>query len=524
MTDHRTKMVLDGTIKPPRWAVFVVQHFNAETKKLEPLTYADCQGQLWWFGPCRDYDFDDAVGDTRLVTKARKALKAYGFASLSEYSLYCRDHIPTGISMRDADTMSATAYYQSIEEANAAAKNAKEGKGIKSAHVGIVQPEIAEVAGMAREYRRMRYNDRSDDRTVPWRRENWYSHFAYVSKTDQSKIAFTADDKDLMLDKQTVTRPGRYLARFFKDTLSNDEIERWTQKWTHDLVNFEVAVTQDEHECAQIYIDGPNSCMSGDIFAKDCHPARVYGGPDLGVAYARRGDGKITARAVVWPDKKIASTIYGNKAALWPALKKMGYTEYDRDMLGARVQKIYSTEHGKHLMPYIDGVCGIDESECGNYFEITELGHWSAEETCGFLEGGAICDHCGEYCDPDYGTFTDDGLICEGCLDNHYIYCDYYGEYRECNDPVCMQNGEVWSRRAFELYGGVCDHCGESCADLEHIEGAGEAWCEGCASDEASDCTECWEKFPTEMLNEDNNTCPDCASTVCKETPDLFGT
>jgi hypothetical protein len=171
--------------------------------------------------------------------------------------------------------------------------------------------------------------------------------------------------------------------------------------------------------------------MSKRLSYFDCgvHPTRVYAGPDLAVAYIGSLN-DVSARAVVWPDKKLYTTIYGDTHRMETALGALGYAEgSDSDFLGARLQRI--EEDGKFVMPYLDMGDFVDD--CGDYLTITNHGDIGCRETDGYAEGGerGYCEWSDARCDADDLSYIESvGMaVCDDALSRDFFTCDIFDEY-----------------------------------------------------------------------------------------------
>lgn len=181
-------------------------------------------------------------------------------------------------------------------------------------------------------------------------------HFARLSFKDPGLVSFYESEAKARAGRRLAMKPGRYLTRFYPD-LSADEVREWASK--ADMgVTLKLADTSDE--IVRVYENGPNSCMSHDAsdYSSRVHPCAVYESPDLKLAYVEYG-GKISARCLVWPDKKIHGRIYGDEIRLRLLLEREGYTLLPRgdygDLGGARLTLI--RERGYIVAPYLDGNC-----------------------------------------------------------------------------------------------------------------------------------------------------------------------
>jgi len=276
---------------------------------------------------------------------------------------------------------------------------------------------------------------------VPWRNEEWYlakhgEHYCHLSVEQIGKIAFTENEAKGKLDRQTVMKPGRYLARYFSDVLSNEQIEQWAAQVSVEVGENALTITQDADEIEEVYLGGPSSCMSypPESYKGQCHPTRVYAGPDTALAYiGPREDA--TGRSVVWPEKKIYTRLYGDTSRLRLLLENAGYTPGYLD--GARIQRIENENGCGVIVPYIDH--GGDLADDGEYL-IIGRGDIPSGCTEGVSETGIFCSHCDEYEDEGgFSYITDVGESwCSSCTSNDSFSCDATGNSYS-DDVGCTQ-------------------------------------------------------------------------------------
>lgn len=339
---------------------------------------------------------------------------------------------------------------------------------------------------------------------LPWVSLPWFErpetalHFAHVSTTDGAKVAYTDDAVKGATDRQTRIKPGKYLAKFYSDVLTTEDIARLSAEFskTYETNALSFAKTQDDWE--DVYTRGPSSCMShaAHSYAGSMHPVRVYAAGDLELAYLER-DGDITARAIVWPDKKVYTRIYGDAVRLESLLEDAGYVS--GSIVGAKLLRVEC--RGGFVMPYIDYVSTVRDA--GEHIVIDEGGYLGCDNTNGLSSDGEICARCGCHVDGDDCRYTDDGYYCDDCYSEEYSYCEYYEEdyphdgfeevivfngrggtttqmwsemavrnhafycpieEKAFSDDLAvnMANGETWSQRAFEERGFVCDGNGDN--------------------------------------------------------------
>jgi hypothetical protein len=236
--------------------------------------------------------------------------------------------------------------------------------------------------------REQRRFDLNEYEALPWDLPVIEDHYAHVSVEDGAKVAFTPSADKGMVDVQVRMKPGRYLTKFYPH-LSPDKVREYAIA-LDKAIGVHFAVTADD--IVRVYRNGPTSCMSHptDTYASaPVHPVAVYGSSDLQLAYLAAKDitdpeFRASARALVWPEKKIWVRIYGDEGRLSAALEELGYSETD-SFDGAKINVI-RTANDKLVLPYLDG----DEHGVtlkGNKLRISSHGEYSATGTNGLAEG-----------------------------------------------------------------------------------------------------------------------------------------
>lgn len=305
-----------------------------------------------------------------------------------------------------------------------------------------------------------------DYKQVPWHDElkPIPGHYVHISKRDSTKVSFTQNadkgERDIQAPPQ---RPGRYLTAYYKDQLTEQEIRRYaTMIDRAGQLNF--AKTADEIE--EVYINGPNSCMSHrlDEFASPIHPTAVYGDSDLQVAYIYNSSGNISARCIVWPEKKRYGRIYGDECRLEDMLQDAGYREGSLE--GAKVRRIEVRER-QVVMPYLDAggqtfgeIRKSDGTICKEYFEIGGRNHADRTDGIGFVNPHECCKQCREEFPVDDMLRVDGELYCDTCVNSHMITCPVIGSMHAAGEMVeveTVRGMEMWSRWAVDHYTFWCD-------------------------------------------------------------------
>ena len=367
-----------------------------------------------------------------------------------------------------------------------------------------------------------------------------YLHYPHMSNKQPGNIAYTPSEEYGFLDRQVSTTPGRYLEKFYPaDTFTQVERERFIaqcQQAAEDR-KLKFAVTADDIE--SVYTtSGPNSCMSHSVedYRSEVHPVRVYGDSDLQVAYIGTLGLKISARAVVWPERKTYVRTYGANTLIQAELERLGYTR-DTDLDGAHVRLI--EEYRGIVMPFIDGCDGASVSRTRRGFVVLGSGSISTSETNGLGTENETtyrsCDRCGDEYDTEADDATND--YCAGCAPNR-------AECAQCSRGIWTDANDVFEygdshlcARCHREHGNECVRCSETWYSFDfgtrerqsRRDANQDSMCADCANDGWIECAECGEAC--EPI-EDTLMCSECAESSeepiaaptprCEHTADLF--
>lgn len=261
----------------------------------------------------------------------------------------------------------------------------------------------------------------------------WIEHFVAPSDTVPGLLAYYQTPAKRAADIRTPIKPGRYLRRFFSDILSEDEIQTMGLAWAAAFAPAVLTVTQDADEIENVYRSVHHgSCMhfGEGHWSGSCHPARVYAGPDLGIAYIGTAEAN-AARCLVWPTKKIflADKMYGDYHRLTSALEAAGFTAAsDRSFTGARIQRIENC--GGFTVPYSD--THDSATDDGDYLILDDGGDVDLGSTSGRADAAERyqCEDCGDGMDEDDQYYVDsvERSVCEHCYGQNYTRCDIMDE------------------------------------------------------------------------------------------------
>jgi len=218
---------------------------------------------------------------------------------------------------------------------------------------------------------RLREKKRFEDgvyQPLGWDLKPIVDHFAHRAIKNPANVAYTVQQQDGLIDKQTSIHVRVYLQRFYP-SLTVEQKRKLIWDYCGESFGDKLHFAVTREEIAEVYTKGPRSCMSetSDYYNDDgYHPSEAYSGPDLQVAYLKDGD-RITARCIVWPEKKIAGGYYGDYDKISAALKDEGYTDGNySEFRGARLSAITLTR-GYYLCPYLDISGYVKLSDDGKY-------------------------------------------------------------------------------------------------------------------------------------------------------------
>lgn len=344
-------------------------------------------------------------------------------------------------------------------------------------------------------------------RSLPWVGDAWWNsnqahvvwkdQFPHASLEKPGWIAFTKSEEDGAKDKQTLLRPGAYLNRYFTKVLDDyGKSERFlveTFMKMYGPIDIKFATTEKEVE--RLY-DLLTTCLHGKRWPQGIHPATLYIAGDLQVAYIGDLDkGKVSARAVVWPEKKLHSRIYGDVARMTQGLQRLGYTW--GAPIGAKIKRIqlYPTNFdggeapmGCFAAPYIDK----QNKQGGGHLSVKDKGDHliiCAEGEPGSHHAGQPDGTTGLYVpkDDEYPTFTcqrceeeyrrvypvfnqapdnDDEepapiMWCEYCKADYSQPCHYSGNNYTDDVKMVLVSGLPWLKYYADMYAVRCEGNGK---------------------------------------------------------------
>ena len=326
----------------------------------------------------------------------------------------------------------------------------------------------------------------------------WW-HFPHVSVEEPQLVAYTPSPDYGQRDRQVRVKIGRYLQQFYGDVLNSEQIRSMANGLK--TLDLRWATTADEME--HVYVNGPGSCMGGEKFTRNTHPARVYASGDFKLAYLYDTViNQIVARALVSTDNYFVRVYGPEEVALRDMLEAEGI-ERQGSWGGERLTYIEADYDNGYVMPYLDGSeqdVGLVREDGVRFWRIGVRGEitLTANETCGVVsdEPRGYCDACEEHTDesPDDLEYSEyhDIHIGRCCIESYryartsssrhsstwvhedeviyneddgdyylesiaedcgVVYCEYGGEWRNADNCVQDHNGDwVLSEDAIVVY------------------------------------------------------------------------
>lgn len=373
-----------------------------------------------------------------------------------------------------------------------------------------------------------------------------FHNFRYIiNDIEQNKkcdyLTFSIDDSDRVsyapseetqsnYDRRIKTKLGRYLRRKFETELNNfgctdEQLEEFVKAIMRfapiQEEKFEVITGKDIVKAYNNCI-GCSSCMTGGNEA-----VTLYGENDNVRMLIYRHH--ITARALLWTcddGKIVLDRIYPNSGnhigVIHEYCEKQSWAY--RVKQGMPCDGIVKLSDGSVRQITLQSSCGLwpymdtfryavgDEYSCTVSNDYDNDYDAVLESTCGtFSDERETCVHC-ESRTRNY-RHTENGYVCEDCINDNYVYSNVSGNYIESEDAVELIDSET-----YVSYDYACGHyyqcvrCenwhaySDSVRDFE-----GEYYCSNCLEDIAVCCRECGT-----LLSIDNNTKDMC--DMCYET------
>ena len=273
-------------------------------------------------------------------------------------------------------------------------------------------------------------------------------HYLHVSRIDRASIAFTKSPDRGLADIQTRISVFGYLTQYCN--FSESDARFWAGVHAENYAPNCLKFARTADQIIDIYQrgareSGVSSCMTHDLrdYASSVHPLTPYGDSDLALAFLESDEGKVIARCIVWPERKIRSRLYGDFDKLARALSDAGFVEGSLE--GARIRRIADSDTGRLVLPYLDSVRRVKKLD-SDWLLISSRGNVVADRTDG-LESGFCCSGCGDETDEDglwsvHFSESRSSQWCEHCRDGSATYCENHDIYVR-NDNVVTVDGEA---------------------------------------------------------------------------------
>jgi len=324
-------------------------------------------------------------------------------------------------------------------------------------HQHTIHPVVIKAMGMARP-------------------DNWQQlllEWPHKAQSDGSRLAYTANERKGIDDKQAITTVGKYLTKHFS-TLPDHAIRDLAAlcgKGDCFIVNTSVQMI---HHLER----GPKSCMQWGEDNPDEHPYQAYA-PEHGWGLAVRTIGGDTVgRALVIKneaEKYFVRSYFrnddgysGRDDVLEAWLKEDGYEHRSGWNNGQRLKRIDDSNDCGFVAPYLDG-CNQIVSVRGDKLVIDDDGEYECSNTDGDADAvhGDDCSDCGDRVRSGDGYwigYSEDTLVCSGCEDSyrmgrgrrgttyrfneeHAVYVEsrdeyYHQDYLDDNSIIELDNGD----------------------------------------------------------------------------------
>ena len=306
---------------------------------------------------------------------------------------------------------------------------------------------------------------------LPWADQKWWGellnihehHFPHVSLQKTALVAYTEDDAKGSADVQTPMKVGRYLERYFSAQLNQFVIRDLAAIFASKYEDNKLQYASEQEDLEEIFTEGPTSCMSkpaSEYKTGGVHPVRMYAAGDLQLAYLRR-QGRVVARAIVWPERKLYNTPYGDSARLKDLLHKEGFKP--GAPIGARLlrQKFLQGKGPQYtfISPHVDNsslvidngeflIVGDPNARKDADRGLATPGGTGHSEVCGF-----VCVHCKKdsFSQRQIVTVIDNtgnghDALCKECSKTEAVECGHTGSLIYKGNAVKVGTVWIWSR------------------------------------------------------------------------------
>lgn len=270
-------------------------------------------------------------------------------------------------------------------------------------------------------------------------------------------LRYYATPQDAEKSRWTVAKPARALGKILGGLITEKDKESfatwWAETITLDVEGLQIKTCDQPETFAQVYTmpqakgSDPRlgfdrkslacSCMRYGFDHLPHHPAYVYGSGDFEIVWVENRKGELLGRYVasIKGGRYVRGPIYTNTDFAADMLQKHAESRFDAcedkekaTWVGSRLLRIETRGEG-FLAPYLDREAhGYDS---GTHLVISgknrelDLSSTSGTTSCHEYH----CEGCGCGLYEDEGCYAQDGVWCQECFDNLFVYCDSCGEY-----------------------------------------------------------------------------------------------
>jgi hypothetical protein len=162
-------------------------------------------------------------------------------------------------------------------------------------------------------------------------------------------ISYFPTKEHLVQDRRVIISPGRFLTK--NTSWSGPKVA----EVAGEFLPADFKIAESPEDITNVYLNGPNSCMTNKGWKADIHPVRAYAG-EFGAAYlSREGSKKVSARCIVHLPTKVWVRAYGS-GVLRKELEQQGFKKEAKYPAGARLTRLNLAGHTDRVyVPYIDG-------------------------------------------------------------------------------------------------------------------------------------------------------------------------
>jgi len=153
--------------------------------------------------------------------------------------------------------------------------------------------------------------------------------------------------------------------------------------------------------------------------------------PDYGYGH---GDSYFFSKEVVFYDRN-------NEIGYYPTCINCGGHDAPSDREGSNLNCKSCTHDGHYC------------NKCGTFVDDDDVYYDDDREEYYCFNCASTCNHCGNVHDNRDMIETEDGIMCDSCIGNHYISCDDCGNYIHVNNIIVYEDDETGYNECY------CESC-----------------------------------------------------------------